>query len=188
MSNRNREFNKESKKYANAVKEVKKRSVTSIYPSTSPSRPQVSQSPSLQSETEVVDQKKQKAVPQAKLPEQLKRTKPAIAPKDYQDGPAHDIDKRDSHDLLCATNYVQDMYKYFREEEHRAVVGDYMEDQQHINERMRSILVDWLVEVHQKIKLDTGTLYLTVNIVDRYLVKAEVERRDLQLVGVTALL
>ena len=53
---------------------------------------------------------------------------------------------------------------------------------------MRSILVDWLVEVHLKFKLLPETLYLTVGIIDRYLAKREVTRPKLQLVGVTALL
>ena len=34
---------------------------------------------------------------------------------------------------------------------------------------MRAILVDWLVEVHVRFKLLPETIYLTVNIVDRYL-------------------
>eukprot|EP00571_Detonula_confervacea_P008105 CAMPEP_0172319384 /NCGR_PEP_ID=MMETSP1058-20130122/37487_1 /TAXON_ID=83371 /ORGANISM="Detonula confervacea, Strain CCMP 353" /LENGTH=220 /DNA_ID=CAMNT_0013034409 /DNA_START=1 /DNA_END=663 /DNA_ORIENTATION=- len=53
---------------------------------------------------------------------------------------------------------------------------------------MRSILVDWLVEVHLKFKLVPETLYLTVNIIDRYLVRAEISRPKLQLLGVAALL
>ena len=63
-----------------------------------------------------------------------------------------------------------------------------MENQPYINERMRAILVDWLIEVHLKFKLVPETLYLAVNIIDRYLEKQEVTRQKLQLVGVTALL
>ena len=63
-----------------------------------------------------------------------------------------------------------------------------MENQTHINERMRSILVDWLVEVHLKFKLVPETLYLTINLIDRYLERQEVSRPRLQLVGVTSLL
>mmetsp|Transcript_11938 Transcript_11938/g.25856 ORF Transcript_11938/g.25856 Transcript_11938/m.25856 type:complete len:375 (+) Transcript_11938:242-1366(+) len=104
-------------------------------------------------------------------------------------GPADDIDERDSDDPLCATSYVQDMYEHFRSKEVSTSVRPvYMEEQQYINERMRSILVDWLVEVHLKFKLVPETLYLTVNIIDRYLAKREVSRPELQLVGVTALL
>lgn len=46
-----------------------------------------------------------------------------------------------------------------------------MKIQKDINEKMRSILIDWLVEVHLKFKLLPETLYLTVNIIDRYLSK-----------------
>ena len=53
---------------------------------------------------------------------------------------------------------------------------------------MRSILIDWLVEVHLKFKLMPETLYLTVNLIDRYLAKRNVTRKRLQLVGVTAML
>lgn len=104
-------------------------------------------------------------------------------------GPADDIDLRDKDDPLCATEYVQDMYRHFRDKELVTSVRPvFMENQRHINERMRSILVDWLVEVHLKFKLVPETLYLTVNIIDRFLEKSEVSRPKLQLVGVTALL
>jgi G2/mitotic-specific cyclin-B, other len=44
-----------------------------------------------------------------------------------------------------------------------------MKSQQDINESMRAILVDWMVDVHLKFKLLSETLFLTVNIIDRYL-------------------
>lgn len=65
----------------------------------------------------------------------------------------------------------------------------YMKEiQRDINEKMRAILVDWLIEVHLKFKLRHETLYLTVNVLDRFLCVRETERRKLQLVGVVALL
>lgn len=104
-------------------------------------------------------------------------------------GLVDDIDERDSNDPLCATDYVQDMYAHFRTNEISTSVRPiYMERQGHINERMRSILVDWLVEVHLKFKLVPETLYLTINLIDRYLEQREVSRPKLQLIGVTALL
>lgn len=113
-------------------------------------------------------------------------------PESYQmHGNVDDIDARDetAGDVLCVTSYVQGMYTYFREKEvTTAVLPVYMESQPHINERMRSILVDWLVEVHLKFKLVPETLYLTVNIIDRFLQIHKVSRPKLQLVGVTSLL
>lgn len=104
-------------------------------------------------------------------------------------GQVDDIDERDANDPLFATRYVQDMYHHFREKETSTSVRPvFMEHQPHINERMRSILVDWLAEVHLKFKLVPETLYLTINIIDRYLERSQVTRPKLQLVGVTALL
>lgn len=68
-----------------------------------------------------------------------------------------------------------------------AAAHGYMKRQPDINERMRSILVDWLVEVHLKFHLHTDTLFLTINLVDRVLEKTAVYRQQLQLVGVVAL-
>ena len=63
-----------------------------------------------------------------------------------------------------------------------------MRQQAHINEKMRAILIDWLVEVHLKFRLKTETLYLTFNLIDRFLERVQVSRSKLQLVGVTCLL
>lgn len=104
-------------------------------------------------------------------------------------GKLDNIDERCVDDPLCATDYVEDMYDLFRKKEGlTAVLPDYMEStQSHINEKMRSILVDWLVEVHMKFKLDPETLFLTINLIDRYLERKEVTRPKLQLVGVGCL-
>jgi G2/mitotic-specific cyclin-B, other len=63
-----------------------------------------------------------------------------------------------------------------------------MSGQTEINDKMRSILIDWLIEVHHKFKLQPETLFITVRIIDKYLEEAKVSKSRLQLVGVTALL
>lgn len=65
---------------------------------------------------------------------------------------------------------------------------DYMNRQKDINTRMRSILIDWLVDVNLKFKLLPQTLFMTVNIIDRYLSIRQVSRSELQLVGIAALM
>lgn len=45
-----------------------------------------------------------------------------------------------------------------------------------INEKMRGILVDWIIEVHLRFHLMPETLYLTINIIDRYLEKTQIMR------------
>jgi G2/mitotic-specific cyclin-B, other len=39
--------------------------------------------------------------------------------------------------------------------------------QSEVNERMRQIMIGWLVEVHLKFKLMPETLFIAVNLVDR---------------------
>ena len=57
-----------------------------------------------------------------------------------------------------------------------------------ITQDMRTILVDWMVEVQENFELNHETLYLSVKIVDAYLDKiTEIKRDKLQLVGVTAM-
>lgn len=53
---------------------------------------------------------------------------------------------------------------------------------------MRSILIDWLIEVQWKLKLLPETLFLSVNLIDRFLSKRAVSMPKLQLVGLTATL
>jgi len=53
---------------------------------------------------------------------------------------------------------------------------------------MRSILVDWIIEVHFQFKLKVESLFLTINLIDRFLEKVSVTKETLQLVGVSAML
>ena len=63
-----------------------------------------------------------------------------------------------------------------------------MQCQAEINDKMRAILVDWLIEVHTKFKLQRETLYITITIIDRYLASHQCTKGELQLVGVSSML
>jgi hypothetical protein len=65
---------------------------------------------------------------------------------------------------------------------------NYMSLQTDINEEMRAILINWLVDVHLKFRYRTKTLFLAISIIDRYLTKQNILRAKFQLLGVTALL
>ena len=94
-------------------------------------------------------------------------------------------------------NNPQEMDEYFEEifydiqlrENSTLIDPNYLKNtQKSINHKMRAILIDWLIDVHKKYKLKPETMYLTTNIIDRYLSKKNVETINLQLVGVVALL
>ncbi|KAJ8675671.1 hypothetical protein QAD02_011457 [Eretmocerus hayati] len=84
--------------------------------------------------------------------------------------------------------YRADIYHYFRNAEvlHRPKPG-YMKKQPDITYSMRTILVDWLVEVSEEYRLHTETLYLAVSYIDRFLSYMSVVRAKLQLVGTAAM-
>jgi len=52
---------------------------------------------------------------------------------------------------------------------------------------MRAILVDWLVDVHLKFKLVPETLFLAVNLIDRFIERKVIPKEHLQLLGSTAM-
>lgn len=56
-----------------------------------------------------------------------------------------------------------------------------------INEKMRIILINWLIEVHFKFRLLNETLFICINIIDRYLSQKNINRKYLQLLGITSL-
>ncbi|CAG0887930.1 unnamed protein product [Darwinula stevensoni] len=64
---------------------------------------------------------------------------------------------------------------------------NYIRKQPDITSQMRSILVEWLVEVAEEYNLELETLYLTISYLDRFLSVMSVLRGKLQLVGVTAM-
>ncbi|KAJ8567703.1 hypothetical protein K7X08_019911 [Anisodus acutangulus] len=100
-----------------------------------------------------------------------------------------DIDGDDAKNPLAAVEYVEDLFANYRKMEgYGCASPNYMAQQFDITERMRSILIDWLIEVHHKFELREETLFLTVNLVDRFLEKQGVVRKKLQLVGLVAML
>ncbi|KAI3868119.1 hypothetical protein MKX03_035335 [Papaver bracteatum] len=99
-----------------------------------------------------------------------------------------DIDAGDVGNQLAAVEYVKDLYKFYKLAESSIQIHDYMDSQNHINENMRMILVDWLVEVHHVFKLSPETLYLAIQIIDRYLSAHLVQRKELQLLGISSML
>ncbi|CAF0734573.1 unnamed protein product [Brachionus calyciflorus] len=90
--------------------------------------------------------------------------------------------------LMNCLEYKDDIMKYMRqlEKENRAKTN-YMKKQLDITCSMRSILIDWLVEVSEEYKLNVETLYLAVDYTDRFLSQMSVLRGKLQLVGTASM-
>ena len=92
-----------------------------------------------------------------------------------------DVDDTEDTDL----EYSESMFAYLRTIERSSPINNQHPPQ------VRRMLVDWLREVQEDWQISIDTLFLAVNLVDRYLATkqgAATSLSNLQLVGVTALL
>ena len=79
------------------------------------------------------------------------------------------VDKATLSDIYHVALYCKDIQEHMQATEKSTQPdGFYMRRQRDINENVRAILVDWIISVHAKFKLLPETLYLTVNLIDRY--------------------
>jgi len=101
---------------------------------------------------------------------------------------AKDLDAEDLEDPLMVAEYVHEIFDYMKQLEISTMPNpNYMNSQGELEWKMRGILVDWLLEVHTRFRLLPETLFLAVNIIDRFLSTKVVQLDRLQLVGVTAM-
>lgn len=108
---------------------------------------------------------------------------------DVQDGEqVINLDEDDELDPLMVPDYAVEIFDYLLEIEPQTMPNpNYIEHQDELEWKMRGILVDWLIEVHTRFRMLPETLFLSVNIIDRFLSNDVVALDRLQLVGVAAM-
>ncbi|KAM0342460.1 hypothetical protein ACHAPU_009534 [Fusarium lateritium] len=114
--------------------------------------------------------------------------------EEVQDGPfeyppgVKDLDSEDLEDPLMVAEYANEIFEYLRDLECKSIPNpQYMSHQDDLEWKTRGILVDWLIEVHTRFHLLPETLFLAVNVIDRFLSEKVVQLDRLQLVGITAM-
>lgn len=91
-------------------------------------------------------------------------------------------------DTSMVAEYGDEIFDYMRDLETRMRPNArYMDQQTEIQWSMRGVLMDWVVQVHQRFNLLPETLFLTANYIDRFLSVKIVSLGKLQLVGATAI-
>ncbi|XLS67980.1 hypothetical protein HN51_019003, partial [Arachis hypogaea] len=121
----------------------------------------------------------------AEMPTQSKAAREVLSKPDEQHV---DINADNGNIDLAVAEYLDDLYIFYKLTEDESRISNYMNSQNEINEKMRSITVDWLIDVHWRFNLMPETLYLTINIIDRYLSLTVIPKAELQLVGICSLL
>lgn len=87
--------------------------------------------------------------------------------------------------------YMDDILENLIEEDENNRINlnpNYMNYQHEINVNMRAILIDWIIDVNGYFNFQQETLYKAIYIIDAYLSKKYIEKKNLQLLGTTSLL
>ncbi|RMD41125.1 hypothetical protein DV735_g3978, partial [Chaetothyriales sp. CBS 134920] len=132
------------------------------------------------------------ATPEAEQPPRKKSITENLVRESKTDEEEYDcmavLDAEDLGDPSMCAEYVREIFEYYHELEKTTMPNpQYMEHQDDLEWKMRGILVDWLIEVHIRFRLLPETLFLAVNIIDRFLSAKIVPLDKLQLVGITAM-
>lgn len=92
--------------------------------------------------------------------------------------------------ILNENKYIEEIFENLLdiEQENKYKINpNYFNSQTEINSKMRTILIDWLVEVHFKLKFREETFCTAIYIIDAYLSKKIIQRINYQLLGITSL-
>lgn len=115
-------------------------------------------------------------------------------PANYYESPkdlpidVKDYDKKNIGDINAEAQYAHDIFEYYFKREKQFIARDYIDEQPEITRSMRAILIDWIVELQDTLRLNHETIYLSVKIIDHYLSKAKCSKTLFQLLGCTAVL
>ncbi|ORX76109.1 putative g2 b-type cyclin [Anaeromyces robustus] len=97
--------------------------------------------------------------------------------------------KEITYDPISLSEYSSDIYNYMKELEVKMLPDpNYVEHQQEVTWNSRTILINWIAEVHWKFRMQPETLFLTVNIIDRFLSVKSIKLNKFQLLGICSLL
>ncbi|PWO00558.1 A/B/D/E cyclin [Tilletiopsis washingtonensis] len=98
------------------------------------------------------------------------------------------LDPEEVRDTSMVAEYSREIFAYMDRCERETMANpNYMSFQGEIEWHMRATLVDWLLQVHMRYHMLPETLWIAINIVDRFLSVRVVSLAKLQLVGVTAM-
>lgn len=99
-----------------------------------------------------------------------------------------DLDSEDIGDPSMAAEYADEIFEYLYDLEANSIPNpQYMSHQDNLDWNMRGILINWLIEVHSGFNLVPDSLFLAINIIDRFLSKVVVQLSRLQLLGIAAM-
>ncbi|CAI2024974.1 hypothetical protein SEUBUCD646_0G03670 [Saccharomyces eubayanus] len=101
------------------------------------------------------------------------------------------LDSSEVNDPFIVAEYTDSIFSHLYEKETLMLpTHNYLMDTEspyHLKSSMRALLIDWLIEVHEKFQCLPETLFLAINLLDRFLSQNVVKLNKLQLLCITCL-
>ena len=101
-----------------------------------------------------------------------------------------DEDKKNFADPAHLAEYSQPVFESLKKQEAKYMVDPlYISKvQTEIRDTSRAFLLEWIIDVHRKFRLQPESLYVTQLIIDQYLSKVKIQKSQLHLLGVSTLM
>ena len=89
-------------------------------------------------------------------------------------------DQMELRNPQLAAEFAHDIYLNMRAEENRLKVSpSYLTEVQspkEVKDTSRAFLIEWIIDVHRKFRLNSETLYVTVLLIDRFLSLKQIKK------------
>lgn len=96
------------------------------------------------------------------------------------------IAKENSEVDLCNTT-LDNAYEYLLKLDEDTYLPDTILNEYSSLRQTRDLLLNWVIKIHQNLKLENETLYMTIDLIDKFLIKKELPIEKFQLLGLTCL-
>ncbi|KTB23760.1 G2/mitotic-specific cyclin-2 [Nakaseomyces glabratus] len=96
------------------------------------------------------------------------------------------IAKENSEVDLCNTT-LDNAYEYLLKLDEDTYLPDTILNEYSSLRQTRDLLLNWVIKIHQNLKLENETLYMTIDLIDKFLIKKKLPIEKFQLLGLTCL-
>ena len=98
------------------------------------------------------------------------------------------LDKKFLSDKTKVSTYCRQIFNYYKKNEKKYILPkNWLNNQKEINQRFRGKIIDYFIFITLTLQLQNSTLFLAINILDKYLFKKKVKREEIPCIFVAIL-
>ena len=88
------------------------------------------------------------------------------------------------------SHHIENIMEHMNATEKKCCITEdyFRKKQKQVDNKMREVLVDWLIEVHNRYKMRDETIFMAIKLIDKYLSLEAIEYNKFQLLGTSSLM